>query len=50
VSDLPSERPQSPKTLKDFARSVGTYLPRQLGELRRLGKQTRALSGRRPKR
>jgi len=41
-------RSQTPKAVRGFAREVGTVLPARLAALRRLGKQTRALSGHRP--
>jgi len=40
---------RAPQSLREFGRALGIHLPRQLTQLRRIGKQTRALSGRRPK-
>ncbi len=50
MADDPSERPYATRTINDFARALGRHLPHRLTQLRRVGKQTRALGGRRPKR
>lgn len=47
---IPDTRVQTPKTLKELGRSMSRHLPRRLAQLRAIGKQTRALSGGRPKR